>query len=78
MLTNFGVYVYQRAGYDVIKQAMDRTFDLLHEAKIGEGTWQVLFANSVLNQDDPALGCSMETMFFTAARMRPVMEIEGS
>lgn len=78
MQTTFSVFFYQRAGYDVIEQAMDRSFDLLHEAKIGDGTWQVLFVNSVKNQTDQALDCALETQRFTAARMRPEFVAEGS
>jgi hypothetical protein len=78
MQTTFSVFFYQRTGYDIIEQAMDRSFDLLHEAKIGDGTGQVLFVNSVKNQTDQALDCALDTLRFTAARMRPAFMGEGS
>src|SRR5689334_2423518 len=42
-------YFYQRVGFDVIDAAMDIVFNLLHEERIGGGTWQILFDAKLLD-----------------------------
>lgn len=78
LITTFSTYFYQRVGYDVITYAMERTFDLLHEAKIGEGTWQILFSTSIENQLDIALDCSLSSQRWMAYRLKPEYQAEGS
>ena len=78
MQTTLSVYFYQAVGFDVIKQAMDRTFDLLHDQKIGANTWSVQFSNAVENQNDNALDCSLSTQRYVAARMQQPYQPAGS
>ena len=78
MQTSISVYFYQLVGYEVIKQAMDRTFDLLHDQKVGANTWNVQLSNAVENQNDAALDCSLSTQRYMAARMQQVYAAEGS
>jgi hypothetical protein len=70
LMTTFGCYFYQRAAYDTIEKAMARTYDLLHQAKIGEGTWQVLFNMSTENANDIALDCSLSSQRWFAYRLK--------
>jgi hypothetical protein len=78
MQTTISVYFYQLVGYEVIERAMDRTFDLLHDQKVGANTWSVQFSNAVKNQNDIALDCSLSTQRYVAARMQQVYVPEGS
>lgn len=64
------VLFYQRHGYDVIDQAVARTFAVLHERHTGAGMWQILHADDVLDQEDQALGCSLAMSRFAVYRMR--------
>lgn len=66
----FTIYFYQRQGYDVIEQAMDRTFNLLNEQKIGEGVWTLEFDIAVKQQRDLALDCPLGSLRFVAKRLR--------
>ena len=78
LITTFSTMFYQRSGYDTIEEAMARTFELLHEAKIGEGTFQILFSASVENQTDIALDCSLSSQRWMAYRIKPAYVPEGS
>lgn len=68
VITMLGVYFYQRDGYDVIEQAMEMVFDILHEQQIGSKTWQILYSTCVKNQRDPALDCSLSMQRYMAMR----------
>lgn len=73
--TPLRVYFYQPRGFDVIEQAMDIIFDLLHEQRIGENTWQILYTGRLLDSRlgdirDIALDCSMGLENFVAVRMK--------
>jgi hypothetical protein len=68
IFTTFSIYFYQWRGYDVIEPAMAKTFDLLHEQRIGENVWEINFSSSVDNQNDPALDCSLSTQRYVATR----------
>jgi len=78
IMTTLSVYFYQLTGYDVIDPAMARTFDLLHDQKVGSNTWNVEFSNSVENQNDIALDCSLSTQRYMAYRMKQAYQAEGS
>jgi hypothetical protein len=78
IITTLSVYFYQLTGYDVIEQAMARVFDLLHEQRIGNQIWTIEFSNSVENQNDIALDCSLATQRYAATRMRARYEPSGS
>jgi hypothetical protein len=78
IITTFGIYFYQLTGYDVIEQAMARCYDLLNEQRIGEKIWEIIFSNSVENQNDVALDCSLSTQRYMATRMRAEYEPQGS
>ena len=64
------VYFYERNGFDSIYAAMDKVFDHLNDAKIGDQTWNIRFSNAVYDQRDIALDCSLSTLRFVAARLR--------
>lgn len=64
------IYFYQRAGYTSIGGAMTRTYNLLHEKKVGSTTWQVLYDSSVFHQRDAALDCPLSTLRFIAVLSR--------
>lgn len=68
--TPITIYFYQRQGYDSTRPAMDLTHDLLNEQKIGDGVWNIEYDTTVYQQRDQALDCALETLRFTAARMR--------
>ena len=62
------IYVYERNGYSSINAAMVKIFDHLNEAKIGTRTWNIRHSNTVYDQRDIALDCSLATLRFVAAR----------
>jgi hypothetical protein len=66
----FNVIFYQRSGYDVIDQALERTYDLLHRSKLTDGVWEISHADDVLDQEDEALNCSMSYSRYMATRLR--------
>ena len=67
--TTMGVYFYQRFGYEIIDQAMQRTFEVLHEQRIGgDGVWQIFFNINIPNQRDPALDCALGSQRYVAYR----------
>jgi len=73
--TSLTLYFYQRVGYDSIDAAMNIVLNLLHEQKIGEGTWQILYDGRMLDNRlgdirDVALDCSMGVERFRAMRMK--------
>lgn len=68
--TPITLYFYERDGYETIDAAMSLVFDMLNEAKIGEGTWNIAFQNAVYQQRDQALDCALSTLRFVAARLR--------
>lgn len=78
IITTFSIYFYQLTGFDVIEQAMARCYDLLNEARIGEKIWEITFSNSIENQNDIALDCSLSTQRYMATRMRAEYEAAGS
>ena len=68
-------YFYQRAGNDVIDAAINIVFNLLHEERIGNNTWQILYDGSMVDNRsgdvrDDALDCSMGIERFRAMRMK--------
>jgi len=73
--TPLTLYFYQRFGYDSIEAAMDIVHDLLHEQRIGDQTWQILYDGRMLDNRsgdirDVALDCSMGVERFRAMRMK--------
>ena len=78
IITTFSIYFYQLKGFDVIEQAMARCYDLLNEQRIGTQIWEIVFSNSVENQNDIALDCSLSTQRYVATRMRAEYAAEGS
>ena len=78
IITTFSIYFYQLKGFDVIEQAMARCYDLLNEQRIGTQIWEIVFSNSVENQNDIALDCSLSTQRYVATRMRAEYEAAGS
>lgn len=66
----FNIIFYQRSGYDVIDQALERTYDLLHRSKLTDGVWEISHADDVLDQEDEALNCSMSYSRYMATRLR--------
>lgn len=64
------IYLYQRQGYDSTRPAMVRIHDDLNERRIGAGVWNIEYETTVYQQRDQALDCALETLRFTAARMR--------
>jgi len=64
------VYLYQRTGYDAIRTARDRIFDLWHEKKIGAQTWQIFHTDDANDQEDDALGCSLIVTRFVVVRLK--------
>ncbi len=66
----FTIYFYQRFGEDVIQQAMERVFKVLHRQKVGEGVWEVQWADDVRDQQDEALGAALSTSRFVVIRIR--------
>lgn len=54
------IYFYQRAGYDNIKTAMQRVYNLLHRQNAWiKGVWEIRHADSLREIRDEALGCSL-------------------
>lgn len=73
--TSLTLYFYQLTGFDVIDAAMNMVFDLLHEQKTGDSTWQILYDGRMLDNRlgdirDVALDCSMGVERFHAFRMK--------
>ena len=73
--TPLTLYFYQLTGFDVIDAAMNRVLDLLHEQKIGDNTWQILYDGRYLDFRlgdirDIALDSSMGVERFNAFRMK--------
>ena len=73
--TPLTIYFYQWIGFDVIEQAMNIIFDLLHEQRIGGNTWQILYTGRILDNRagdirDAALDCSMGVERFNAIQMK--------
>jgi len=69
------IYFYQRAGNNFIESAMDRTYALLHEAKIGSGTFLILHEDTVHSYDiaqreTNAIDSFMALMRFGQYRLR--------
>lgn len=63
------VYFYQRSGYDVIDQAIERVYALLHRQKIGSG-WEMLHFADNPDQVDQALACSLAVSRYYKHRFR--------
>lgn len=66
------VHVYQRSGHDVIDQALDRIYALLHAKRLDTGgTWIVDWVGDVPQTTDPTLGgASMAMSRYEAIRRR--------
>jgi len=64
------VYFYQRNGYEVIDEAMERVFTLLQQEKLEDGVWEIAWADDVIDQEDEALGCSMGVSRYVVTRLR--------
>ena len=64
------IYFYQRSGYNVIEQAMEKAYDLLNDKRIGSGVWQVIYDISVPQQRDVALDVPLGMHRFVAVRHR--------
>lgn len=64
------VFFYQRSGYDVIDDALDRAIALLHREKLESGVWEIEWADDVRDQEDDALGCSVGMSRYVVTRLR--------
>ncbi len=64
------IYFYQRARYNVIEPAMEMTYDILNDQRIGTGVWQLIYDISVNQQRDIPLDCPLGTHRFVAVRHR--------
>lgn len=64
------IYFYQRQGYDVIEQAMEKAYDDLNDKRIGTGVWQVMYEISVPQQRDTSLDCPLGMQRWVAFRHR--------
>jgi hypothetical protein len=69
------VYFYQRAGTSTIESAMDKTYDLLHESKIGSRTFQILHDQTlheyeIVQREVNALDAAMGMQRFVQTKMR--------
>jgi len=64
------IYFYQRSGYNIIEQAMEMTYDLLNDQRIGTGVWQLIYELSVNQQRDIPLDCPLGSHRFVAVRHR--------
>jgi hypothetical protein len=64
------IFFYQRVGYDAITPARERVFSLLHDQKIGAGTWSVSWVNEIPNLHEPALDCDMATSRYQVVRRK--------
>lgn len=63
------VYAYQRRGYDAIDAALDRVRALLHRAKLGTGTWDIVWGDDSADLEDQALNCAMRTSRYVVTRL---------
>lgn len=68
--TPVNVYFYERVGYSNIASALDLAFTLLNGQKIGSSTFRVEYENSIKNQVDPSLDCSMAVQRWMVVRLR--------
>jgi hypothetical protein len=68
--TPLTIYFYERSGYANIESAMDLTFLLLNEMKIGTNVWNIEFDVAVHQQRDTALDCPLGSLRFVAKRLR--------
>ena len=68
--TPFMIYFYQFTGYDVINDANARAYDLLNEVQVGDKVWNIEYENTLFNQLDIALDCSLVTLRMSAVRER--------
>ena len=69
------IYFYQRTGNATIESAMDRTYDLLHDTRIGARTFAILHDNTLHSYDiaerqDNALQSSMAMQRYLQVRLR--------
>ena len=69
------IYFYQRTGYSSIESAMDKTYDLLHEKKIGTGTFLILHDHTlhgyeVVQREPNALDAAMSMQRYYQTRLR--------
>lgn len=61
------IYFYQRATYEVIDAASERVYALLDRTKV-TGVWQIRHTDSVGDQFDQALRCSLAMSRYAATR----------
>ena len=69
----FSVLLYERSGYDDVETARERIYTLLHRQCVSPETgscWTIEHADDVLDQEDSALGCSLEITRYAATIMR--------
>ena len=64
------LYLYQRFGYDTIRDAADRIFDLLNRKKISANVWEIRYASSTPDTRDDALDCSLVLSRYEVIRHR--------
>jgi hypothetical protein len=69
------VYFYQRAGNSIIESAMDRAYTLLHDKKIGSGTFriehdQTIHTYELIEREDNALDAQMGVQRYVQVKLR--------
>ena len=69
MRTYIVIYVYQRRGYASIDAALARIRALLHDTRLGTGTWQLAWAFDSGDLSDEGLQCAMRFSRFVATRL---------
>jgi hypothetical protein len=69
------IYFYQRTGNATIESAMDRAYELLHDKKIGTGTFAILHDQTVhsyelFEREDNALDAQMGMQRYVQTKYR--------
>lgn len=65
------IYLYERSGFASIDAALERIYTLLHQQKIsGERVWEIIWANDIKDQEDPALDASMHMSIYQVVRAK--------
>lgn len=62
------VFFYDVAGYGVIDQALERTREILHEQRVGNGAYELRHVDTVDDQYDDALLAYMHRARYELAR----------
>ncbi len=68
--TPLTIYFYERQGYANIASAMVMAYNLLNDAQVGTGVWELTYDVSVSQQRDTALDCALGSLRFVAVRLR--------